>query len=209
MIKMLKRISYLILGQITIALGIALVINSQLGAFPITLTNLSLSNLTGLSFGFVSMLVELIIILICLLFKSKIGVATLFNGILGGYFIDFVLISLPVPTHIILKLIYLLLGSIILVIGFYIQGNSRLGKASSNLLTACIRKKYGLSITTMKLIQETTFTLIGLLGAFSQFGFATIILAIFFGKLMDFLYKLLNYDPTKVKHTYITFKNKK
>lgn len=209
MIKMLKRISYLILGQITIAFGIALVIDSQLGAFPITLTNLSLSNLTGLSFGLISMLVELIIILFCLLFKSKIGIATLFNGILGGYFIDLILLFLPVPAHIILKLIYLLFGSVTLIIGFYIQGNARLGKTSSNLLTACIRKRYGLSITTMKLIQETTFTLIGLIGAFSQFGFATIILAIFFGKLMDFIYKLLNYDPTKVEHTYITFKNKK
>lgn len=208
-IKMIKRISYLILGQITIALGIALVINSQLGAFPITLTNLSLSNLTGLSFGLISMLVELIIILFCLLLRSKIGVATLFNGVLGGYFIDFTLLFLPVPNQIIIKLMYLLLGSITLVIGFYIQGNARLGKTSSNLLTACIRKKYNLSITTMKLIQEISFTLIGLIGAFSQFGLATIILAIFFGKLMDFLYKLLNYDPTKVEHTYITFKNKK
>lgn len=203
---MLKRISYLIFGQLVIALGIALVINSQLGAFPITLTNLSLSNLTGLSFGLISMLVELIIILFCLLFKSKIGIATLFNGILGGYFIDFVLVFLPVPNQIIIKLLYLLLGSITLVIGFYIQGNARLGKASSNLLTACIRKKYSLSITSMKLIQETSFTLLGLIGAFSQFGIATIILAIFFGKLMDFIYKLLNYDPTKVEHTYITFK---
>ena len=209
LIKMLKRIAYLVFGQLVIALGIVLVINSQLGAFPITLTNLSLSNLTGLSFGLISMLVELIIILFCLIFKSKLGVATLFNGVLGGYFIDFTLLFLPVPNQIIIKILYLLLGSIILVIGFYIQGNARLGKTSSNLLTACIRKRYGLSITTMKLIQETTFTLIGLIGAFSQFGFATIILAIFFGKLMDFIYKLLNYDPTKVEHTYITFKNKK
>lgn len=203
---MLKRLVYLVFGQLVIALGIALVINSQLGAFPITLTNLSLSNLTRLSYGFVSMLVEMIIILFCLLFKSKIGIATLFNGVLGGYFIDFVVVFLPVPNQISIKLLYLLLGSIILVIGFYIQGNARLGKTSSNLLTACIRKKYGLSITTMKLIQETIFTVIGLIGAFSQFGLATIILAIFFGKLMDFIYKLLNYNPTKVKHTYITFK---
>ena len=203
---MLKRILYLIIGQLIIALGIALVINSRLGAFPITLTNLSIANLTGWSFGFVSMLVELIIILLFLLFKSRIGIATLFNGLLGGYFIDLILLFLPTPVHSIFKLMYLVLGSITLIVGFYIQGKAKLGKTSSNLLTSCIRKKYNLSITTMKLIQETTFTLIGMLGAFNQFGIATIILAIFFGKLMDFIYKLLNYDPTKVKHTYITFK---
>lgn len=199
----MKKFLRLILGQSVIALGIALVINSCLGAFPITLTNLSLTALTGLSFGFCSMLVELIIIVCCLLLKSKIGIATLFNGILGGYFIDWILLFLPTPSLFIIKLAYVLIGAVILVLGFYLQGSAGLGKTSSNLLTACIRKRTGMSITTMKFIQETSFTLFGLIGASSSFGIATIILALGFGFIMDKCYALLGYDPTKVEHKYL------
>lgn len=199
----MNKLIKLLLGQIVIATGIALVINSNLGAFPITLTNLSLSNMTGLSFGFCSMLVELIIISICISLKAKIGIATLFNGIFGGYFIDFILLFLPIPNIFILKLIYVLLGAIILVLGFYLQGSAGLGKTSSNLITACIRRKTGFSITKMKLIQETCFTLFGLLAASSSFGLATIILSLGFGYIMDKCYKVIKYDPTKVNHKYL------
>ena len=42
----MKRILNLVLGQLVIALGIAMVINAQLGCFTITMTILSLSNLS-------------------------------------------------------------------------------------------------------------------------------------------------------------------
>lgn len=199
----MKKYIKLILGQVIIALGIAMVINSQLGAFPITLTNLSISNITGLSFGFCSMMVELLIIICCLLMKSKIGIATLFNGLLGGYFIDFILMFLPVPNLFIYKLLYVIIGAIVLVFGFYIQGCARLGKTSSNLITSCIRKRTGWSITTMKIIQESLFMLIGLIGAIDNFGIATIILVLFFGTFMDNIYKWLKYNPATVEHEYI------
>ena len=205
----MKRILNLVLGQLVIALGISMVINAQLGCFTITMTNLSLSNLTGLSFGFCSMVVELIVIICCLLMKSKIGVATLFNGLLGGYFIDFVLTFLPLPSNFFIKLAYVIIGCFVFVFGCYLQGQARLGKTSSNLLTACLRKRFGLSITTMKVIQESLFLIIGLLGASSSFGLATVILVLFFGAIMDKCYKLLKYDPTKVKHQYIELPKRK
>ena len=205
----MKRVLNLIIGQLVIALGVALVINAGLGCFTITMTNLSLSNITGLSFGFCSMLVELIIIICCLLMKSKIGVATLFNGILGGYFIDFVLLFLPIPDVFLIKLLYVIVGCFVFCFGCYLQGQARLGKTSSNLLTACLRKRFGLSITTMKIIQESLFLIIGLIGAASSFGLATVILVLFFGKIMDFTYKCLKYNPTKVKHQYIELPKRK
>ena len=202
---MSTKVLKLFLSQLIIALGIALVINSGLGAFPITLCNLSISNLTGLSFGFCSMLVELIVIIICSCFKMPISIATLFNGLLGGYFIDFVLLFLPIPVLFPIKLLYVILGAITLIYGFYKQGSLGLGKTSSNLLTSLIRKKTQASITSVKTIQECLFVLIGLIGASSSFGLATIILSLGFGKLMDYIYTKLNYDPTKVKHQTIEF----
>lgn len=205
----MKRILNLIFGQLIIAVGIALIINCGLGCFPITMTNLSLSNLTGLSFGFISMLVELVVIICCLLMKSKIGIATIFNGVCGGYFIDFVLMFLPLPSNFFIKLAYVIVGCFVFVFGCYLQGQARLGKTSSNLLTACLRKRFGLSITTMKFIQESLFLIIGLIGASSSFGLATVILVLCFGAIMDKYYKLLKYDPTTVKHQYIEFPKRK
>ena len=194
------KILKLFIAQLIISLGIALVINSSLGAFPITLTNLSISNLTNLSFGLVSMLVEMFVVVICLFMKQHVGLATLINAILGGYFIDFILLFLPLPNTFIFKLLFVILGSMVLIYGFYIQGKQGLGKSSTNLLTAAIRRKTGCSITTIKTIQEVSFVLIGLLGAYKSFGIATIILSLFFGKLMDVIYNKLNYDPAKITH---------
>lgn len=194
-------------GQIIVSLAIAMIIVANIGVFPTTLLNLSLTNLTGLSFGFISMAVEVVMIVACLcLGMKKIGISTLCNALLGGYVISFLTPFIPVPTLLVTKLIYVILGSFILAFGYYMTGSIGWGKASSNLLTACIIQKTGLSITKVKIIQEILFTAIGLIGAWKSFNVATIILAVCFGWIMDFVYKLLHYEPSKVVHQTIKFK---
>ena len=61
----------------------------------------------------------------------------------------------------------------------------------------------------MKVIQESLFLIIGLIGASSSSGLATVILVLFFGASMDKCYKLLKYDPTKVNHQYIELPKRK
>lgn len=196
----MKKGVTLLIGQLIMALGIAMVINANLGVFTITLFNLSLSNILNLGFGFTCMLVELLLMFICFCFKAKIGWATLFNGLLGGYFIDFWLLFLPSPTNILVRLLWLFVGCLGFIYGTYMQGKISWGKTSSNMLTSIIRKRTGLGITEVKIIQETLFFVVGIIGAASHVGFATLFLVLFFGKMMDVIYDIVGYDPTKVNH---------
>jgi hypothetical protein len=41
---------------------------------------------------------------------------------------------------------------------------------------------------------------VGIIGAASHVGFATLFLVLFFGKMMDVVYGIVGYDPTKVNH---------
>lgn len=190
----------LLLGQLIMSLGIAMVINANLGVFTITLFNMSLSNIFNLSFGFTCMVIELLLMLICYLFKAKIGWATIFNGLLGGYFIDFWLLFLPTPNNILIRLMWLLVGCLAFIYGTYMQGKIGLGKTSSNMLTSIIRKRTGLGITPVKIIQETLFFVVGVIGAVQHVGFATLFLVVCFGWMMDKVYHFIGYDPTKVEH---------
>jgi uncharacterized membrane protein YczE len=64
-------------------------------------------------------------------------------------------------------------------------------------------KKYGLSISFMRGIQEVVFLSLGLLGAREYVTWFTIALTFGLGYLLQICYKLVKYDPTKIKHSFL------
>ena len=52
-------------------------------------------------------------------------------------------------------------------------------------------------------LQETLFMIIGLIGSQGAVTPLTVILSLFFGYIIQFEYKLLKYDPTKIKHKFL------
>ena len=192
---MTKKIIKLISGVILSSFGITCVIHANLGVFPVTAANIAISNWFGISIGVAGMLVEFIILASALFLGEGVSLTGIINATLGSLLIDFWNPILPYHP-------LMVLGILLLPIAWYLSSSVGLGDTNQNLLTNGILKRTNKSLGLVRGVQESLLMIIGLLGHGSVTPL-TIILSLFFGKLMEFEYKLLKYDPTEVNHRYL------
>ena len=192
---MIKKLFKLLFGVLLSSFSITMVIHSQLGNFPITSANIALSNWLGISIGTSGMILELIMLVLAFKLGKGVSFVGLINAIVGSLLID--VWDIILPYH---KL--LVLGILLLPISWYFSSSIGWGDTNQNLLMDGIIEKTNKSIGLIRGIQESLFTIIGLLGH-GGVSPLTIILSLFFGKIMEFEYKLLKYDSTSVNHSYL------
>ena len=193
---MWKKLTTLLLGNTLASLGITCVIKAGLGVFPGTAANIALSNWFGISIGMASMLVELVMLAIATYKGEGIGVTAIVNATYGSLMID--VFNAILPSHPIM-----VVGLILLPLGWSFMGRAALADTGSNVLTNALVKQTGKSIGFIRNVIETSFLLIGLLGARDHITIFTFILSFGFGYLMQIVYKLVKYNPTKIKHSFI------
>ena len=79
----IKKIVKLIIGLFFYALGLVLCIHADIGLAPWDAFGIGISNVTGISYGNVSIITGILILIgLVLLFKEKIGFSTILNTIL-------------------------------------------------------------------------------------------------------------------------------
>ena len=191
----------LFLGVVISGFGIALVVNAGLGAFPITAGNFALSELLNIPYSVASVVVELIMIIVASIFKEKIGITTIVNGLFGGVAIDLCKLIIPSVNFLPLQILMLLLGTVVLSVGNYFLMKTGLGNSSSNSIQNVIQKVTGRSTGFARNTIEVVFLFVGMLG--SQVGIATIILSLGYGTVMGLIFKVLKFNPLAVKQNYI------
>ena len=201
----MKRYFELFIGLVLSAFGIALVINAGLGAFPASVFNLGIAHTTGFSYGTANMIAELLVLLINIKNKEKIGLTTLANTFITGYIINFWLFVIPESNSILIGIPMILLGMIMLSLGSYFITKCGFGNSASNGLMMVLIRKTKKPLSMIRTIQELFFMVFGfLLGG--QIGFATILLSLCFGSVMGIIYKVLKFNPNNVKHQYLELK---
>ena len=203
---MKKSLGNLGLGLVLAGLGIAFVINANLGAFPITSLNLGVVNLLGVSYGMANMIVEVFILAFNIKHKEKIGIATVANSVITGYIIDLFTFILPTQSNLIINILFLLVGIIIFALSQYFITKAGLGNSSNNGLMNVLMKKTGKSVSFIRTIQESVIVAIALLLGGKSIGIATLALSLGFGFVLGFIYKLFKFEPEKVVHRYIEIK---
>lgn len=203
---MKRSLGNLGLGLLLAGLGIAFVINANLGAFPITSLNLGVVNLLGVSYGMANMIVEVFILAFNIKNKEKIGIATIANSIITGYIIDIFTLILPTPNNLIINILFLILGIIIFALSQYFITRAGLGNSTNNGLMNVLMNKTGKSVSFIRTIQEVVIVTIALLLGGHSIGIATIALSLGFGSVLGFIYKLFKFEPEKVSHQYMEMK---
>ena len=193
---LIKKLLKLFSGVVLSSFGITCVIHANLGVFPITATNIAVSNWLGISMGVAGMLVELLILGLALYLGEGVSLTGIVNATLGSLLIDFWNPILPYHP-------LMVLGILLLPIAWFLSSSVGLGDTNQNLLTNGIIKRTNKSLGLIRTLQESTFMIIGLVGGKGCVTPLTIVLSLFFGKIMEFEYKLLKYDPTKVTHSYL------
>ena len=192
----MKRLTSLVIGNTLASLGISMMIKSGLGCFALTAGNIAVANWCGISVGIAGMIIEVAMLLLATYLGEGIGLTSIINAIYGSIMID--VFGAILPMHPLM-----VLGLLIIPFGWVLMGRAGFGDTGSNILMNALLKRYGLSISFMRSTQEVVFLSLGLLGAREYVTWFTIALTFGLGYLLQVCYKLVKYDPTEIKHSFI------
>ena len=193
------RLLSLIAGLFFCALGFVVTIKANIGYAPWDVFHVGLANTVGLSIGTVSILTGLLIIIVVVILKEKLGLGTILNMILIGLFIDIVFPHLPLAKNWIIGAVMLISGLFIVAIGsyFYIRAAFGAGPRDSLMIALARRTKFPVGLCRFAI--EFLATVIGwLLGG--MVGVGTVVSVIAIGFCIQITFRLFRFDVTKVKH---------
>lgn len=187
---MLIRFIVFCLGLFVCAIGSNFIVASNLGADPWNVFHLGVSLNTSLTFGQANQLVAAMILTLGWVLKVRPGVGTFLNMFLLGYFIDIVgsLGVINPPKSLILRCLFILIGTILKGTGIGVYINGRLGAGPRDGLTLGLSKSTGKSVSFIRTFLELGALFVGwLLGG--PVGMGTIVYSLIIGRVMQWSIK--------------------
>lgn len=210
----LKKVARLLFGLFLYSMGLTMCIQANVGLAPWDAFTMGISNVTGISYGNVSILTGVVILIIVAGFMGeKIGIGTILNTLLIGLMVDIMqsVKLIPFMTNFILGTLMLLLSQVVISFATYFYISPGLGCGPRDTLMVAIGKLLpNAPIGAIRGTIEGTVLLIGfLLGA--KVGLGTVIAVFGIGFILQYTFKLLKFDIKSVIHESIfkTFGNMK
>ena len=157
-----RRLPRLVLGLVLCGLGIALMVQADLGLGPWDVLHQGISDRTGIPIGTVGILVGFVVLLGWVPLKERLGIGTVLNVIIIGLVIDLTLWWLPDFDGLPLRLAALAVGTFLFGpgSGFYI--GARLGAGPRDGLMTGLADR-GHSVRVVRTVMELAVLAIGFL----------------------------------------------
>jgi uncharacterized membrane protein YczE len=109
-----RRVGRCLAGVVLFGVGIALTVQADLGLAPWDVLHQGLSERTGIPMGTVAIGVGLLVLLLWIPLRQRVGVGTLLNVLVVGLVLDAMLVVLPEPGQLVTRWAFLL-GGLVLV----------------------------------------------------------------------------------------------
>ena len=183
--KPTRRLVQLFAGLILYGVSMAFMVESRLGLNPWDVFHQGLSKVTGLSFGWVVILLGVPIMLLWIPLRQRPGFGTLANLIVVGLVVDRALAVLPAGGAMPARISYLAGGILLNAVATALYIGSRLGPGPRDgLMTGIAGRFPKLSIRLIRTVIELTVLGVGfLLGG--TVGIGTLAYAIGIGPLVQ------------------------
>ena len=193
--KFLLNTLFSIVGVLILSFGVAILNIGNVGVDPFTAFNIAVGGAFNITLGNFQLLMNIIMLVLLLVFGRKfLGLGTVISMTMIGYSVEFFTHLLDgftiYQSNLIFKIVTLILGSSIFSLGISIYIISGLGVAPYDGLTLLIEDKTSLKYRFLRVIQDSSFTLVAFLFN-GPIGIGTIISAFFTGPLIDFWYKII------------------
>jgi len=209
--NMLARICVYLIGMFLAAMGAALAINSGIGISPISSFPFVLSLIFDTYIGiFVALQLILFVLLQLLILRRDfkwIQVGQLLSSVIFGFFIDLsrlIIGDFLIPTYF-GQLLMLAISIILLSSGVFLYVTPRILPVSSDgLILALVQKVPKLTFARGKILLDCTIMTLALLSSFLFLGEfyaireGTILAAIFVGRLIPVIRKILSPTLRKI-----------
>ncbi len=190
------------LGLILFGFGVYLTIQADIGAGPWDVLSLGLARTLGVKYGTASVSVSLIILLIDVLLRGKIGIGMFLDAVLVGKAVDLFnwLGLVPTLDRTIPGIVLLLVGLVIEGFAQYLYMQAALGCGPRDTLLVCLSKRFSrVPIGAVSICMLAVATFIGWrLGG--PVGLGTILCAFLTGPIMQLEFQLIKFEAEAVEH---------
>jgi uncharacterized membrane protein YczE len=181
-----RRLSQLFVGLMLYGASMALMVRSGLGLDPWDVLHEGLTRRTGLSFGTVTALTGVAVLVGWIPLRQRPGLGTVSNVLVIALSVDLVLAVLPTPTSLGVRSVFMVAGIILNALATAAYIGARLGPGPRDgLMTGlCARTQWSLRLvrTAIELTVLGTGWLLG-----GTVGLGTVLYALAIGPLTQFL----------------------
>lgn len=192
----------LLFGLALFGVGVYITVQANVGLAPWAAFSIGFSNVTGVNYGIVTVVVSLAIVALDLLLKEKVGWGTVGDAVLIGLMITALdtLGVMPLIEDFRMGIVWMLIGILISAVASFFYMDAAFGCGPRDaLMVALCRLLPNVPVGIIRIMLEGTALLIGwLLGA--KVGIGTLIYVLGIGAGIELVFRIARFDATRVKH---------
>ena len=192
----------IIIGLAVFALGVHLTIYANIGLAPWDCLGMGIAKHTPLNYGLSMTIIAVIILLIDVLLKEKIGFGTIIDALLTGNFVQIYNNVNPFPenNNLWLGIGIMLVGFVFMALGMFIYMKAEQCCGPRDSLLVCLGKRLPkVPIGIVEVLLWAVVLLAGyLLGG--PVGIGTLISTFGAGLVMQLVYTIIRFEPRKLQH---------
>ena len=200
--QMIKEILKSALGLFIFSIGVYLTIQADIGLAPWDCLSMGVSGKVGYSYGIVHTVISIIILIIDILLKEKIGYGTILDALLVGNYVDLIdhIITLPQFHSIPISCIMVIIGLFIMGYGQYFYMDAAQGCGPRDSLLIALGKRF--PKTPIGVVQTALVGIALLIGWLlgGPVGIGTVISVFGMGTALQIVCKILHFEPRDVVH---------
>jgi len=191
-----RRLPRLLAGVVVLGVGIAMILEAELGVSPYDVLHQGLAEVTGWSFGLVVVVLGLVLLLAWIPLGQRFGLGTIFNALTIGFVVDGTLWAMPDVSDVAVRWVLLLAGLVITALGIGLYIGAGLGPGPRDGLMTGIAAK-GYPIWAVRTGMELTALAAGwALGG--DVGLGTLLFAVTIGPMSHWFLARLHLSATGV-----------
>ena len=192
----------IVAGLAVFAFGVHLTIYANIGLAPWDCLGMGIAKHTPLNYGISMTLIAIVVLIIDIILREKIGFGTIIDAFLTGNFVQAFnyLNKLPENNNVWLGIVIMLVGFVFMALGMWIYMSARqcCGPRDS-LLVGLGKRMPKIPIGIVEVILWAVVLLIGyLLGG--PVGIGTLISTFGAGLVMQLVYNIIKFEPRKLQH---------
>ena len=188
------RLPRLLVGLVLFGIGIAVMVVANLGLSPWEVLHQGISRNTGIPIGTVGILTGIVVLVLWIPLKERIGIGTILNVILIGLVVDLTLWLMPDTIELLwLRWAFMLGGTVVIAFGSGLYIGAGLGPGPRDGLMMGLQRK-GINVGIARIGIEVSVLIIGwLMGG--TVGIGTVVFAFGVGPLVAVFLPKLSLPP--------------
>ncbi len=192
----------IVFGLLVFALGVHMTIYANIGLAPWDCLGMGMAKHTPFNYGISMTIMAVIILLIDVLLKEKIGYGTIIDALLTGNFVQMYNSLNPFPenNNLWLGIVIMLVGFVFMAIGMWIYMSAEQCCGPRDALLVGLGKR--MSRVPIGIVEVMLWAVVLLAGYLlgGSVGIGTLISTFGAGLVMQLVYYLIKFEPRELKH---------